>query len=122
MDAYLRDANINHLTVLHSDIQGAEEEMLEGALGTLRNRRVDYLFISTHGQGKHLRVLSFLQENGYRVEVSADVRNETTSHDGFILAVRPDLESVFSDWSPLGRVDILKSGPRGLVNSLRSRL
>ena len=40
--------NMDHLTILHCDIQGAEFTMLQRAADLLREKRVDWVFVSTH--------------------------------------------------------------------------
>ncbi len=122
VDEYMALDGIEHLHILHSDIQGAEVEMLEGAVGCLAERKVDYLFISTHGQRKHHAVVKFLKKHGYRIELAADDLYQTTSFDGFVLAVNPELPPIFPNWNPLGRVDIMSSDAHALVASLDARL
>jgi len=122
VDAYFQTMQTEKLNLLHSDIQGAEVEMLQGASDTLYSGKVDYLFISTHGPNRHSKVLELLKKYNYRIEVSSDFTHETTSFDGFVMACHPDLESVFPEWVPLGRKDILKSSPRKLVKSLQLQL
>lgn len=122
VDSYLTEAGITHLHILHADIQGAETEMLQGAAQTLRNRMVDYLFVSTHGQQRHNQVINQIEQLGYRIELAADDARETTSFDGFILAVCPKLPVLFQDWTPLGRQQILRSTPAELLASLMSQV
>lgn len=120
VDSYLVEQGLDHLTILHSDIQGYEVEMLDGAQKTLSEQRADYLFISTHTQEIHAEVLERLNGFGYRVEVSADFEYQTTSYDGFILGVAPNLPRVFSGAVPLGRGEIAVSAPNALLNSLQN--
>ena len=115
LDRFMADEGLSELTVLHSDIQGAEIDLMEGANQTLAGRKVGYWFVSTHSQGIHHRVKRELFDAGYRIEVSADWREETTSFDGFILAVRPDLPTIFDGLKPPGRTEIVQSSPRKLV-------
>ena len=56
----LKKKQLSHVAVLHSDIQGYELEMLRGARQLFSERRVDYVFISTHGIWLHLKCLDFL--------------------------------------------------------------
>jgi len=57
-----------------------------------------------------------------RVEISSDCREETTSYDGFVFALRAELPEVFRNFRPLGRRQILKSNPEELVNYLSTTL
>lgn len=119
VDAFLDADGPARLDILHSDIQGAETAMLEGAAGALAAQRIDRVFVSTHGQRRHQEVLDRLQAADYRIEVAADDQSETTSFDGFVLASRPGIAPVFDGWAPLGRVAISRATPRQLVESLR---
>lgn len=118
VDAYLAQTGQDRLTILHCDIQGFEVEMLEGARRTLSEKRADYLFISTHSQNLHYTVVQKLREAGYRIELSSDFDVQSTSFDGFVLAVRPELEPVFSGPAPLGREEIAAAQARDLFESV----
>lgn len=55
---------------------------LEECGSTLSGRGVDYIFISTHSQQIHDNIVREISRFGYRVEVSSDLDNDTTSYDG----------------------------------------
>ena len=55
IDDFFRSRKIRKLDILHSDIQGFEVEMLDGARNVLTRRRANYIFISTHSQPIHQR-------------------------------------------------------------------
>ncbi|MDP2913124.1 MAG: glycosyltransferase [Candidatus Omnitrophota bacterium] len=78
------------LAVLHSDIQGAECEMLSGAEKTLKAGRIDYIFISTH-KNQHQRCLDILAKYRYHIIASHKVK-ESVSVDGLIAASSPFME------------------------------
>jgi hypothetical protein len=118
VDSFLLSRQIERLDILHVDIQGAEVEMLEGCCRTLRERRVDYLFISTHSQLIHERVVTVMDWFGYRVEVSSDFDNETCSFDGFVFASNPDAMQIFHYFKPLGRTKILETRSDDLLRAL----
>jgi FkbM family methyltransferase len=80
-----------NLTLLHSDIQGAEYDMLLGAENTLKNRRVDYIFISTHNDRVHKSCLDKLAGLGYNIIAAHNVK-ESFSADGLIAASAPAVE------------------------------
>ena len=122
VDAWMSDRKCDRLTILHSDIQGYEAEMLEGAAATLQNRRIDYLFISTHSQPLHDTVRVRLEGLGYRIALSADFDNETTSFDGFLLAVHPGLPSLPFDPAPLDRQTICAAQPEQLLAWLKAHV
>ena len=111
IDEFLEKQKISRLHLLHSDIQGYELEMLDGAKAALESGLVDYIFISTHTQNLHEEVLARLEGHGYRIEVAAGYDEETTSFDGLVFASNKRLEPLLSGFKPMGRLEILKSTP-----------
>lgn len=118
VDAYLKMEGIKKLTILHSDIQGFEVQMLSDSVNSLSSHAIDYVFVSTHTQELHGQVVSILRQHGYRIEVSADFEFETTSYDGLVFATSPLVEPVFNDFIPMNRIDISKSKPADFVKFL----
>ncbi|HVU38026.1 MAG TPA: FkbM family methyltransferase [Opitutales bacterium] len=90
IDDFAVTHQLDRIAILHSDIQGAELDMLKGAERTLRAGRVDYLFISTHGDDLHDACAKFLEERGYTVIASANV-SQSYSADGVLVAKRATL-------------------------------
>ncbi|WP_287636472.1 MULTISPECIES: FkbM family methyltransferase [unclassified Microcystis] len=119
VDKYLRDNYIKKLSILHSDIQGYEVEMLSDCSFSLSNANIDYLFISTHSQDLHYEVIQKLKHFSYRVEVSSDF-DQTTSYDGFIFASSPLVSPVFTNFTPMSRLEIIKSSPENLIDYLNA--
>lgn len=119
VDDYLATHGLDRLTLLHSDIQGRELEMLTGANRALSEQRIDWLFVSTHGQQLHVNVVAQLRQSGYRIEVSSDFETHTTSFDGFVMAAAPHCPAIFSDRPlPLGRTEIATATPEALLARL----
>lgn len=83
---------LDHITLLHSDIQGHEEAMLEGARDLLADRKIDYLFISTHGR-RHQACKDILDQAGYRI-VAEHAVGESASADGLLVAQNPLLDEI----------------------------
>jgi hypothetical protein len=79
---------IDQLNLLHADIQGAEAEMLEGAVGLFSTRRIDFVFISTHGGNLHQQCVQRLHEFGYEVPISIGPEM-SYSVDGLVVGHRP---------------------------------
>ncbi len=102
VDYLCRHHNLQHLDLLHSDIQGAEREMLRGAQGMLSRRAIDYLFISTHSHGLHHACLELLQAADYRLIASHEV-HESYSMDGLLVARRQELPGL--DFCPVSRAN-----------------
>ena len=122
VDDFLRDSDWKRLDVLHSDIQGYESEMLDGAAASLAAGLIDYVCVSTHSQSLHLQIVEKLTAHRYRIEVSADFNHETTCHDGFLLAARPDLPTIWKGPMPLSREAICKASPRDLIAAITETL
>lgn len=91
VDEFVEQNNIKKIHILHSDIQGYEAEMLNGAKNTLQNRMVDYMFLSTHSNDLHNQCIGFLLGFGYQVIAQVDLSN-TFCEDGIILAVSPNIQ------------------------------
>lgn len=82
--------NVKQLGILHADVQGAELEALQGAREMLANERIDYCFISTHGNDLHDAVRRTLLEYGHRVIADANC-DESFSEDGVFVTSRGSL-------------------------------
>ena len=118
IDAFLQSRGITHVDILHTDIQGYEAEMLQGSRAALTDAVADYLFISTHSQELHRQILDGLQRHKYRVEVSSDFDNDTTSYDGFVFASSPKVKKIFREFVAFGRAQIVQSRPDDLVRAV----
>lgn len=88
VDGYCAEKNISHLHMLHSDIQGFESEMLDGASNMFSGHKVDHVFISTHSSDIHTDCLRKLEGYGYHILCSVDCP-ESYSGDGLIVACSP---------------------------------
>jgi hypothetical protein len=122
VDAFFRDRKIKHLDILHADIQAFEVEMLQGAESVLAKRRVDYLFIATHSQALHYEVVDRLKAHGYRVEISSDFEEQSTSFDGFVFASSPEVDALFGAIEVMGRREIALRQPAEVLRSLNGLL
>lgn len=91
VDSFCKSRNISHLDILHSDIQGYELRMLRGAEKMLNEKRIDFVFISTHSNELHRECISELEEKHYSILASADI-DETYSFDGLIVAKRDEID------------------------------
>lgn len=119
LDSFLQENEINSLEILHCDIQGFEVEMLNCACKTLKHKKVNYFFISTHSESIHHEVCDILVENEYVIEVSSNFDDHTTSFDGFVLASNPNIKRVFNNFNPMGRLDILQASAEEILDSLQ---
>jgi hypothetical protein len=96
VDNFLSENSIEHLDILHSDIQGYELQMLNGAKNYLRERKIDYIFISTHSNELHNQCIKFLKDVDYHIISSVNM-NETYCCDGIIVAQNKNLEILHLD-------------------------
>lgn len=101
MDDFSAENKLDFIHLLHSDIQGAEVNMLKGCKNLITQKRVGYFFISTH-RGTHEDCLKFFQEAKLDILLSI-TREESFSADGLIVAKLPEI-----------------SGPKNLEVSKRS--
>lgn len=118
VDTFLVDRPTDEIDILHADIQGYELQMLMGSKAALRDQRIKRIFISTHSQDLHHNVVQALKDVDYRVDVSADFENESTSFDGFIYACLPDLPPLLTEIDIIGRTAICQSKPHELLDYL----
>ncbi len=107
-----------HLDLLHCDIQGYEYEMLLNAQESLKNKDISYLMISTHSEEIHNKIIEFMSKFEYRLEVSSDFNNHTTSNDGFLMYSSFVVKKIFDEFEAMGRVKILNSTPGKLIRYL----
>ena len=79
---------VQHLSIVHADIQGAELEMLHGAEEMFSQRAIDYVFISSHSNELHRDCIKFVEGYDYIIVADADL-DDTFSYDGLIVARNP---------------------------------
>jgi hypothetical protein len=118
VDQFIKERSLDHLDILHADIEGAEVSMLEGCERSLSEAKITYCFIATHSQELHSKVSNKLQSAGFRIEASADFDKETTSWEGFVFAVHKSAPVVLDDFQYLGREQILRSSPEVILDTL----
>lgn len=90
VDYLMNKHNIDHLNILHSDIQGFELKMLEGCREAFLNQTIDYFFISTHSNELHQSCLEKLQAYHYVILCEANL-DQSFSVDGLIVAKGADV-------------------------------
>jgi len=86
IDNYIEDNNINFVDILHSDIQGAEYQMLQGAEKSICEGKIKYIFISTHSQKLHYKCLDYLFKKDFSILANADFKYGTYCYDGILVA------------------------------------
>ncbi|EKE07725.1 MAG: hypothetical protein ACD_17C00543G0001 [uncultured bacterium] len=87
IDSFLEEHHIDHVNILHSDIQGSEYEMLESAIQSIELGKIDYFFISTHSEKIHHDCINFLTVHSYEI-VAEHSPQASYSVDGLVVARR----------------------------------
>ena len=95
IDTYMKEHDLEYIDILHSDIQGAEVDMLKGADNALKENKIGYLFISTHA-GCHNKCLNTLKKYNYHIIAEHTIK-ESVSEDGLIVASYPTLSKFSVD-------------------------
>jgi len=95
VDDFVKDRSIKFVHMLHSDIQGFEYEMLEGANKTFEEQKVGYVFISTHSNSVHDQCAQFLKERNFIIIASANL-DQSFLEDGLIVARAPYFKGIDS--------------------------
>ena len=89
VEEFLVKNKVPKLSILHADIQGAEMHLLSSISSALDEKKMEFIFISTHSQDLHVNCVKTLESHGYKILCSADYANETYSCDGIIVACDP---------------------------------
>ena len=85
VDDFLQSKGIDFVHILHSDIQGYEYDMLQGAAKSIENGRIGFIFISTHNDEVHNKCRDHLIALGFSIIAESNMQ-DTFSDDGLIVA------------------------------------
>jgi FkbM family methyltransferase len=85
VDNIRKEYNLDTVDIVHSDIQGAEYDMLLGSLDSIEEQKINYFFISTHGQSIHEYCMRFLKNKNFYI-LCSHTEEESYSADGLIVA------------------------------------
>jgi hypothetical protein len=96
VDGIKEEFNLEHIDILHSDIQGFERAMLRGAENILSNQLAEFIFISTHSNELHYDCVATIKSYDYKIICEFDL-DDTYSEDGLILASRKSSAFEFKD-------------------------
>jgi hypothetical protein len=83
VDEIIKEYELDCLTILHSDIDGAELSMLNGSDWALSNKKIKYAFILTHGLEIHLKCLDIISKYDYQILL--DHREDNIGADRLII-------------------------------------
>ena len=84
VDDFLEINELSFIHILHADIQSYELKMLEGALKSVQNQRIGYVFVSTHSNDLHQKCLDWLKAHDFIIISEVDL-DDTFSFDGLIV-------------------------------------
>tara|TARA_R110000851_G_scaffold311269_2_gene471391 strand:- start:385 stop:1230 length:846 start_codon:yes stop_codon:yes gene_type:complete len=87
LDWLLENRGIDKVDVLHADVQEAERHLLAGSSDSLRDHKIDFIFLGTHS--RNLEMEEYLEGHGYKILESYEVE-ESYFDDGLILACSPE--------------------------------
>lgn len=76
---------LENLDVLHCDIDFCETVMLETSAELFKQKKINYIFLSTHGHFHEL-ALEFLKECGYKILMNSDSSYPPIGYDTLIIA------------------------------------
>ena len=91
VDDFVEKNSIPFVDLLFADIQGYEFHMLQGAARSIREKRIRFIFVSTHHHLIshdpiiHHRCLEFIKDHGGHIILSHTI-SESFSGDGLIVA------------------------------------
>jgi FkbM family methyltransferase len=85
IDDIVEKYNLKKVDVVHSDIQGAELEMLHGSVDSILKNKIKYFVISTHSDHIHNSCIEFLKKYKFNIVCEHSV-SESYSADGLIVA------------------------------------
>lgn len=91
VDSIVKEFKIPKLDILHMDIQGMELEALRGAIKTIKDKKIRFIFISTHhytisgDPATHQKCIDLLKSNGAHI-IAKHTILESCSGDGLIVA------------------------------------
>ncbi|MFN0104381.1 MAG: FkbM family methyltransferase [Bryobacteraceae bacterium] len=84
LDDLLARCGVPFAHIVHVDVQGAEVDMLRGSESAIREKRLGYIFLSTHSRKLHDECLDILKRDF--VILAEHTRAESYSTDGLIVA------------------------------------
>jgi hypothetical protein len=103
IDELMTSFALEKLSILHSDIQGFELDMLKGAEKALKTYAIDFFFISTHSDSLHEACLTHLCAANYKI-LDHYLISESWNPDGLIVAQSPMIPEIIL--KPASRIAI----------------
>jgi len=88
VDELVRSGSIDHVNILHADVQGEECRMLRGCRESFARNLFDWVFLSTHSMYRHAECRRIMARRGFIMVAEADMP-ESYSYDGLLVYKRP---------------------------------
>ena len=86
VEQLFEEYEIEHLDVLHCDIDHSELSMLETSKKLFKNQKIKFLILSTHGLDMHNKCLDFLESCDYQILYNHDDVKNPIGFDLLIVA------------------------------------
>jgi len=119
IDYFIKKHRLNYVNLVHSDIQGAEIEMLEGSTSSIKNNKIGYFMISTHGDIIHKKCLKLLNKYEFKI-IAEHLPSESFSADGLIAAASNSLN--FSEKIKISKKRSPYTIKRKITNKIKSMI
>jgi len=87
IDDFFKAEDIEFIDLIHSDIQGAEYDMLLGAKRSIQKNKIGLFFISTHGN-QHDICLNCLKEMGHKI-IAEHTIEQGYAQEGLLVSANP---------------------------------
>lgn len=110
VDSLMKEYKIDHLDMLHIDVQGFEMDALKSAIRAIENKKIRFVVVSTHhyffsgNPNTHNECLSFLRDNGANI-ISSHTVAESFSGDGLIAASFDPIDKDFKVETSISHTD-----------------
>lgn len=100
VDSLAKEHDLKQIDILHMDVQGVELDTLQGAIESIKQNKIRFVFISTHhyvfshDPMTHQKCKQFLVDNGAHIISSHNIL-ESFSGDGLIVASFDEVDKNF---------------------------
>jgi len=111
---FVKEKKIDFIDMLHSDIQGYELHLLHDLVPLMKDKKIKYLFISTHSNEIHYEAIRIMEECDYRIIASADFDEQTFCMDGIIVACQKENQKITNTSLGNRRKTPLRTEPWGV--------
>ena len=110
VDSLVEEFQIDKLELVHIDVQGFEHDALKGCVNSIKNKKLRFVFISTHhyvfsnNPNTHEDCMKFVVNHGGNI-ISSHTIPESFSGDGLIVASFSDEDKDFKVSTSIAHTD-----------------